>query len=162
MNFETVVGFEIHVELSTASKIFCGCSTAFGQPPNTQTCPVCLGLPGVLPHLDAKRVKVLGITTAKRTPQTQNWQTAQESGIPGVDASIWVGLFAPKGTPKPVIDRLYKESAEVLKLPDVKERYATVGGAEAVAMPAAATNARVKKDIERYGKVVKDVGIQPQ
>jgi tripartite-type tricarboxylate transporter receptor subunit TctC len=120
------------------------------------------GLPGVLPHLDAKRVKVLGITTAKRTPQTQNWQTAQEGGIPGVDASIWVGLFAPKGTPKAVIDRLFKESAEALKLPEVKERYATVGGADAVAMPAAAFNARVKKDIERYGKVVKDVGIQPQ
>ncbi len=120
------------------------------------------GLPGVLPHLEAKRVKVLGITTAKRTPQTQNWSTAQEGGIPGVDASIWVGLFAPKGTPKAVVDRLYKEAAEVLKLPDVKERYATVGGADAVAMPAAATNARVKKDIERYGKVVKDVGLPPQ
>ena len=120
------------------------------------------GLPGVLPHLDAKRVKVLGITTAKRTPQTQNWQTAQEGGIAGVDASIWVGLFAPRGTPKAVVDRLYKESAEVLKLADVRERYASVGGADAVAMPAAATNARVKKDIERYGKVVKDVGIQPQ
>jgi tripartite-type tricarboxylate transporter receptor subunit TctC len=120
------------------------------------------GLPGVLPHLDAKRVKVLGITTAKRTPQTKNWQTAQESGIPGVDASIWVGLFAPKGTPKAIVDRLFKESAEVLKLPDVKERYATVGGADAVATPAAVFNARVKKDAERYGKVVRDVGIQPQ
>ena len=56
MTFETVVGFEIHVELGTASKIFCGCSTAFGQPPNTQTCPVCLGLPGTLPVLNAKAV----------------------------------------------------------------------------------------------------------
>ena len=120
------------------------------------------GLPGVLPHLEGKRVKVLGITTAKRTPQTQNWSTAQESGIPGVDASIWVGLFAPKGTPKAIVDRIYKESVEVLKLPDVKERYATVGGADAVAMPAAAFNARVKKDSERYGKVVKEVGITPQ
>ena len=120
------------------------------------------GLPGVLPHLEGKRVKVLGITTAKRTPQTQSWSTAQESGIPGVDASIWVGLFAPKGTPKAIVDRLYKESVEVLRLPDVKERYATVGGADAVAMPATAFNARVKKDAERYGKVVKEVGIQPQ
>lgn len=56
MSFETVVGFEIHVELGTASKIFCGCSTAFGQPPNTQTCPVCLGLPGTLPVLNEKAV----------------------------------------------------------------------------------------------------------
>ena len=79
-----------------------------------------------------------------------------------MDASIWVGLFAPKGMPKAIVDRLYKESAEALKLPDVKERYATVGGAETIGMPPAEFNARIKKDIERYGKVVKDVGIQPQ
>jgi tripartite-type tricarboxylate transporter receptor subunit TctC len=120
------------------------------------------GLPGVIPHLQAKRVKVLGITTAKRTPQTPDWPTAQEAGIPGVDASIWVGLFAPKGTPKAVIDRVYSVSAELLKLPDVKERYAVVGGADTVGMPAAGFNARVKKDAERYKKVIRDVGIEPQ
>ena len=120
------------------------------------------GLPGVTPHLQAKRVKVLGITTARRTPQTADWTTAQKGGIPGVDASIWVGLFAPKGTPKAVIDRIYTVSAEMLKLPDVKERYAVVGGAETIGMPAAGFNARVKKDAERYKNVVKDVGLEPQ
>src|SRR5262245_29495538 len=72
-------------------------------------------LPGVTPHLQAKRVKVLGITTAKRTAQTSQWATAQESGIPNVDASIWVGFFVPKGTPKRIIDRLYTVSVEALK-----------------------------------------------
>ena len=120
------------------------------------------GLPGVTPHLQAKRVKVLGITTARRTPQTANWMTAQEGGIPGVDASIWVGLFAPKGTPKAIIDRIFNVSAEMLKIPDVKERYAVVGGAETIGMPAAGFNARVKKDAERYRNVVKDVGLEPQ
>jgi aspartyl-tRNA(Asn)/glutamyl-tRNA(Gln) amidotransferase subunit B len=52
MEFETVIGLEIHAQLSTKSKIFCGCSTAFGAPPNTSTCPVCLGMPGVLPVLN--------------------------------------------------------------------------------------------------------------
>ncbi|MBU0675838.1 MAG: Asp-tRNA(Asn)/Glu-tRNA(Gln) amidotransferase subunit GatB [Proteobacteria bacterium] len=52
MEFETVIGLEIHAQLKTNTKIFCGCSTEFGKPPNTNTCPVCLGMPGVLPVLN--------------------------------------------------------------------------------------------------------------
>lgn len=54
MNFETVIGLEVHTELKTASKIFCGCTTEFGGEQNTHVCPVCLGLPGVLPVLNEK------------------------------------------------------------------------------------------------------------
>jgi aspartyl-tRNA(Asn)/glutamyl-tRNA(Gln) amidotransferase subunit B len=57
MQFETVIGLEVHAQLKTKSKIFCGCSTAFGAPPNTHTCPVCLGMPGVLPVLNKKVVE---------------------------------------------------------------------------------------------------------
>ena len=57
MEFETVIGLEIHAQLKTASKIFCSCSTAFGAPPNTNTCPVCQGMPGVLPVLNRKVVE---------------------------------------------------------------------------------------------------------
>ena len=56
MQYETIIGFEVHVELSTATKVFCGCSTKFGNPANTQVCPVCLGLPGSLPVLNRKAV----------------------------------------------------------------------------------------------------------
>ena len=56
MQYETIIGFEVHVELSTATKVFCGCSTKFGNPANTQVCPVCLGMPGSLPVLNRKAV----------------------------------------------------------------------------------------------------------
>ena len=49
--YEPVIGLEVHVQLATRTKIFCGCPTSFGAPPNTNVCPVCLGLPGALPVL---------------------------------------------------------------------------------------------------------------
>jgi aspartyl-tRNA(Asn)/glutamyl-tRNA(Gln) amidotransferase subunit B len=57
MDYEIVIGMEVHVELTTASKAFCGCSTTFGAEPNTHVCPVCLGLPGVLPVLNEKALE---------------------------------------------------------------------------------------------------------
>ena len=56
MSFEPIIGLEIHAQLLTASKMFCGCSTAFGAPPNTHVCPVCLGLPGALPVPNSRAV----------------------------------------------------------------------------------------------------------
>ncbi len=69
MDFETVIGLEIHAQLKTDSKIFCGCSTSFGAPPNTHTCPVCLGMPGSLPVLNKKVVEFsikMGLATNSR------------------------------------------------------------------------------------------------
>jgi aspartyl-tRNA(Asn)/glutamyl-tRNA(Gln) amidotransferase subunit B len=52
--YTVIIGLEVHVQLLTESKMFCGCSTTFGAPPNTQTCPVCIGMPGSLPVMNRK------------------------------------------------------------------------------------------------------------
>jgi aspartyl-tRNA(Asn)/glutamyl-tRNA(Gln) amidotransferase subunit B len=71
MEFETVIGLEVHAQLRTATKIFCGCATTFGAPPNTNTCPVCLGLPGSLPVLNKMAVEY-GIKVALAANATVN------------------------------------------------------------------------------------------
>ena len=66
MEFETVIGLEVHAQMNTKSKIFCGCSTAFGAPPNSHTCPICLAMPGTLPVLNRRVVESaikLGLAT---------------------------------------------------------------------------------------------------
>ncbi|MCK5241456.1 Asp-tRNA(Asn)/Glu-tRNA(Gln) amidotransferase subunit GatB [bacterium] len=73
-DYEIVIGLEVHVELSTASKIFCGCPTTFGAEPNTQVCPVCLGLPGTLPVLNQQV-----LTFAIRAALACNCQIAQHT-----------------------------------------------------------------------------------
>jgi tripartite-type tricarboxylate transporter receptor subunit TctC len=120
------------------------------------------GIPGVTPHLKSGRVRVIGVTTAKRSPHGPDWPSAEDSGLRGVDASIWVGLFAPKGVPKAVVDKIYTEVAATLKVPEVRERYATVGGADPIGMPPAEFHARVKRDLELYRKVAKQVGLNVQ
>ena len=76
MRYETVIGLEVHVELATKSKIFCGCSTAFGAAPNTQICPVCAGMPGALPRLNKYAVEL-----AMRAGMMLNCRIAPQSAF---------------------------------------------------------------------------------
>ena len=120
-----------------------------------------MAAPGAIPHIKSGRGKVIGITTAKKSPLDPSWATPRDAGIPDLDASIWVGLFAPKGTPQPIVDRLNKEVRETLKLPDVQKRFVESAGAEAVGMSQQEFLARIKADAERYKRVVQKAGVKP-
>jgi tripartite-type tricarboxylate transporter receptor subunit TctC len=116
-------------------------------------------IPPLAAHLKSGRVRVLAVTTAKRSAQAPDWATPKELGAGDVDASLWVGLFAPKGTPNAIVDRLDKEVRQTLQLPDVKARFADVGY-ETVGLPPAEFHARIKADAARFKAVIDKGGIK--
>jgi tripartite-type tricarboxylate transporter receptor subunit TctC len=118
-------------------------------------------VPAILPHLKSGRIKVIGLTTAKRASTDPSWIPAQEAGIKNVDASNWVGLFAPKGTPPAIIDKLYREVLNTLKTDEVKKRFAE-NGAEIGGMPSAEFVARIEADATRVREVVQRANIKPE
>ena len=105
-------------------------------------------------------VRALAVTGDKRAPQTPDIPTIAESGYPGYKVTSWQAIFAPAATPRPIIDRLYQESAKALKLPDVVERLATQGGNEIVASTPEALAKVVKDELTSYAKVIRDANIQ--
>jgi len=119
-----------------------------------------LAISSALPHVKAGRVRVLALTTAKPSTFYPEWKTLQDHGVPEVDASNWVGMFAPKATPQPVVDKLNAELAKILVMPDVKERFAA-GGAETLIMTSAALDARVRADTERLKQIVEKANVKP-
>ncbi len=120
-----------------------------------------MAAPGAIPHIKSGRGKVIGITTAKKSLLDPSWATPRDAGIPDLDASIWVGLFAPKGTPQAIIDRVNAEVRQTLSQPDVQKRFVESAGAEAVGMTQAEFLARIKSDAERYKRVVQQAGVKP-
>ncbi len=85
--YETVIGLEVHVELATKTKIFCGCSTAFGAEPNTQTCPVCTGMPGSLPVLNKQVLEyaiAVGLATNCEITRDAGFDRKRAAGRPWV------------------------------------------------------------------------------
>jgi tripartite-type tricarboxylate transporter receptor subunit TctC len=115
---------------------------------------------GSIAHVQGGRVRVLGVTTAKRMQAWPDWPTAQEAGVKGLDASIWVGIFAPKAVPRAIINQVNAEVRRTLDLPEVRARYAEIGS-ETAGMSPAAFSERIKRDLERYRMIAKASGIKP-
>jgi tripartite-type tricarboxylate transporter receptor subunit TctC len=105
----------------------------------------------------AGQVRIMGTTGARRSNLLPDVPTVAEAGVPGYEATIWLGIMAPAKTPKPIIDRLNAEIRKVIARPDVKAAWAKQG-AVPMDMSAAEFEAFLKKDIEKWANVVKVSG----
>jgi len=114
-----------------------------------------------LPFVRDGKLVALAVSTAKRSSVLPNVPTVAESGLPGFDYSLWVGLFAPAGTPPGVIDKIARDVSTVAQSPDVKERFATLG-AEPMPMTPQEFTRFVQTEIDESAKVIKAAGIKVQ
>jgi len=117
------------------------------------------GLPQGVPHVQAGRLRALGVTTATRSSVVPNVPTIAEAGVPGFDVTIWYGVLATGGTPKDVIEKLNAGFANALCAPDVRQQL-TALGLDPVGIPAAEFSAKVRSEIAQWAKVVKQAGIK--
>lgn len=113
-----------------------------------------------IPQLKAGKLRALGFSGNRRSPQMPDVPTLDELGLKGYEISSWQGIIAPAGTPQPVVDRLYRETLKALKMPDVIERLATQGGNELVGSTPEQYAATIKAEIAKYAKIIKDAGIK--
>ena len=123
---------------------------------------ICLGsLIQMIPHVDSKRLKLLGIGGAKRASVYPNVPTIAEAGVPGYDASNWWGLLAPAKTPPAIVKRLQTEVAAVLAKPDIRKKFEGQG-AETVNVSGAEFGKLIKTETAKWSKVVKEAGIKAE
>ena len=114
----------------------------------------------VVGHAKSGRVKVLGVTTARRAaamPDTPS--LAEAAGIPGYDVAAWIGYHAPAGTPRPIVVRLAAEIQKAMNAPDMRERYVALGLDQATSTPDELA-VYMRSEQARYGKIIKDAGIK--
>jgi len=114
-----------------------------------------------LPNIREGKLVALAVSTAKRSSVLPNVPTIAESGLPGFDYNLWIGMFAPAGTPADIVDKIAKDLAKVMQLPDVKERLAGMG-AEAMPMSQTEFTKFVNDEIADAAKVVKAADIKVQ
>jgi tripartite-type tricarboxylate transporter receptor subunit TctC len=118
-----------------------------------QTSATFAAIPTALPLIESGRLRLLGVSTAKRSALVPDWPTLAESGLPGFDVSQWYGLVAPGATPRGIVDRLSRELANVLRTPEMREAL-TKRGIDPVASTADAFAGYVKAEIDKWAGVV--------
>lgn len=114
-------------------------------------------LTAALPHIKSGKLRALGVTTARRSSQLPDVPAIGEV-LPGYDVNLWFGVSAPAGTPKEIVERVSADIARVGQMPEVKEKFATLGLEVAASTPEQ-TTAMITKEIETWARVVRDAKI---
>jgi tripartite-type tricarboxylate transporter receptor subunit TctC len=117
------------------------------------------GVPNALAQVPQGRLKALAVTTGKRIPQLPDVPTMQEAGVAGYDASVWLALLAPAGTPHEIVARLNAEVGSLMNTPEVRKALLGAGVEPAPSSPEAMSEHMVQ-EMARWGKVVKEAGIK--
>jgi tripartite-type tricarboxylate transporter receptor subunit TctC len=116
-----------------------------------------VGTPIAIPHMKSGRLKALGVSTATRSPEIPDVPTVAEAGVPGYEAIVWIGMFAPAGTPGDVVARLNGEIRKLVRADEVKKLLAPTGMEPDPDTPEQ-FSAYIKADYDKWGKVVRDSG----
>ena len=111
-------------------------------------------------NVKAGKLKAIAVTTAKRSPGMPDVPTFQESGVPGFDTYEWYGMFAPAGIPKAALEKLNRDIASVVRIPEVSERMNGMGCIPTTNTPQQ-FSAFVKSEMEKWGNLAKKVNLQP-
>ncbi len=114
---------------------------------------------GAQAFVHSGKLKALGVSSAQRSPALPQVPTFIEAGLPGFVVDSWIALFAPANTPRPIIDRVQRETAAVLATPEVRERYAALGLLPGGGTPEQLA-AQIKEEYTRWEKVIREAGIK--
>jgi len=116
-----------------------------------------VGVPNALANLQAGKIKALAVTTKKRYAELPDVPTLDEAGVKGYDATIWLGLLAPPGTPRDIVDKLNTSITKILSTPDARKLMASAGVDVATSSPEDFATL-MQSELERWGKVVRETG----
>lgn len=114
-------------------------------------------MPSAIQHVRSGKLRPIAVTTAKRSPELPDVPTIAEAGVPGYEATSWFGMFAPAGTPAPIVTQLNKALVKVLAQPDIKKKI-NEQGAETAGETPEQFAAFIQKESVKWGKVVKESG----
>jgi tripartite-type tricarboxylate transporter receptor subunit TctC len=115
------------------------------------------GVPNVISHVKAGKLRALGVTTQKRAPDLPDVPTIAEAGVPGYEATLWLGMLAPAATPPEIVQRLHAETVKALQDPELQPSF-RAAGVEAAVLGPQEFGAFLRSEYEKWGKVVRDTG----